>query len=78
MMFVKSVPRSIQFYGKLGFEVGNSFTPPGQTEPTWAWLESGGAGKYRPFACAGPGLKAVKFRRLDDPKTNQQYYYLTF
>jgi len=36
------------------------------------------AGKYKPFACAGPGLKAVKFRRLDDPKANQQYYYLTF
>ena len=43
MVFVKSVPRSIECYGKFGFEVGNTFTPPEQTEPTWAWLESGGA-----------------------------------
>ena len=35
-------------------------------------------GKYKPFDCAIKGEKAVKFRRLDDPKANQQYYYLTF
>jgi hypothetical protein len=33
----------ISFYAKLGFDVGNSFTPPGDSEPSWAWLESGGA-----------------------------------
>jgi len=43
MIFVKSVPRSIEFYKKLGFEVSNTFTPPDKKEPTWAWLESGGA-----------------------------------
>lgn len=43
MIFVKSVLRSIAFYEKLGFEVSNTFTPPGQPEPTWAWIESGGA-----------------------------------
>jgi len=43
MVFVASVPRSIEFYGRLGFEVDNSFTPPGQAEPSWAWLRSGGA-----------------------------------
>src|SRR5438132_8659448 len=43
MVFVNSVTRSIEFYGRLGFRVGNTFTPPGQSEPTWAWLESGGA-----------------------------------
>lgn len=43
MAFVKSVPRSIEFYERLGFDVGNTFVPPEQTEPSWAWLESGGA-----------------------------------
>lgn len=43
MLFVQSVPRSIEFYAKLGFEVGNTFTPEAQPEPTWAWLTSGGA-----------------------------------
>lgn len=43
MVFVASVPRSIEFYGRLGFEVGNTFTPPGRTDPTWAWLRSEGA-----------------------------------
>ncbi|PYQ35500.1 MAG: hypothetical protein DMF55_07240 [Acidobacteria bacterium] len=37
---VSSVPRSILFYRKLGFEVGNTFVPSGETEPAWAWLES--------------------------------------
>jgi hypothetical protein len=41
--FVKSVPRSIEFYQKLGFVTGNTHTPEGEGEPTWAWLTSGGA-----------------------------------
>ena len=36
---VASVPRSIEFYGRLGFEVRNSFTPPESKEPVWVWLE---------------------------------------
>jgi len=43
MSFVRSVPRSVEFYGRLGFAVGNSFVPPGETEPTWTWLSSGRA-----------------------------------
>jgi catechol 2,3-dioxygenase-like lactoylglutathione lyase family enzyme len=43
MAYVKDVPRSVGFYRKLGFEVGNDFTPPGQSAPSWAWLESKGA-----------------------------------
>ncbi|MCI0405645.1 MAG: VOC family protein [candidate division Zixibacteria bacterium] len=43
MLHVKSVPRSVEFYKKMGFEVGNTFTPSGQKEPSWAWLKSGGA-----------------------------------
>jgi catechol 2,3-dioxygenase-like lactoylglutathione lyase family enzyme len=42
---VKDVARSIAFYEKLGFEVGNDFTPPGKSAPTWAWLESRGGAK---------------------------------
>lgn len=37
---VASVPRSTAFYERLGFAVGNTFTPEGDPEPTWAWLRS--------------------------------------
>lgn len=40
MAHVASVPASIDFYRKLGFEVGNTFTPAGEAEPAWAWLKS--------------------------------------
>jgi predicted enzyme related to lactoylglutathione lyase len=40
---VKSVPDSVAFYGKLGFEVRNTFQPAGESEPVWAYLESGRA-----------------------------------
>lgn len=43
MAHVASVPRSIAFYEKLGFEVRRAFTPPDQTDPSWAWVQSGGA-----------------------------------
>ena len=42
---VRSVSESIAFYRKLGFEVGNSFSPQGAAGPTWAWLESEGGAK---------------------------------
>ena len=37
---VKSVPDSVAFYEKLGFEVRNTFQPAGESEPVWAYLES--------------------------------------
>lgn len=40
MVFVADLDRSLAFYGHLGFEVGNTFTPEHQTKPSWAWLES--------------------------------------
>ena len=43
MAFVADVERSIEFYAKLGFEVGNTFTPEDATKTSWAWLVSGGA-----------------------------------
>jgi predicted enzyme related to lactoylglutathione lyase len=36
---VQNVPHSIAFYEKLGFRVHNTFTPPGQSEPVWVWLD---------------------------------------
>jgi catechol 2,3-dioxygenase-like lactoylglutathione lyase family enzyme len=42
MASVKDVTRSVEFYRKLGFEVGNDFAPPGQSSPSWAWLASAG------------------------------------
>jgi catechol 2,3-dioxygenase-like lactoylglutathione lyase family enzyme len=43
MAEVNSVPRSIAFYAKLGFEVRNTFTPSGAAEPSWASLQNGEA-----------------------------------
>ena len=43
MAFVASVRRSIEFYEKLGFVVGNTFAAPGAAELNWAWLKSTGA-----------------------------------
>jgi hypothetical protein len=43
MAFVADVSRSIAFYAHLGFTVGNTFTPPDATMPSWAWLKSSGA-----------------------------------
>ena len=38
--FVRDVPASIAFYERLGFTVGNSFTPDGADAPAWCWLRS--------------------------------------
>ncbi len=40
LISVADVERSIEFYQKLGFEVGNTFAPAGAKTPTWAWLYS--------------------------------------
>ncbi len=43
LLQVQSVPRSIEFYRRLGFEIGNTFDHGGTTETMWAWLETGEA-----------------------------------
>jgi catechol 2,3-dioxygenase-like lactoylglutathione lyase family enzyme len=43
MAHVRNVAQSIEFYRKLGFEVGGDFVPQGRDTLSWAWLESGGA-----------------------------------
>jgi catechol 2,3-dioxygenase-like lactoylglutathione lyase family enzyme len=43
MVHVRSVSRSVEFYQKLGFVVGNTHEPEGRVEPVWAWLRSGEA-----------------------------------
>ena len=43
MAEVQNVTRSLAFYAKLGFDVGNTFVPSGATEPSWAWLRNGEA-----------------------------------
>jgi catechol 2,3-dioxygenase-like lactoylglutathione lyase family enzyme len=58
MAYVRSVTRSIEFYRRLGFEVGNTHTPEGGTEPVWAWLRSGGAQLM--LAQAGEPVEAEK------------------
>jgi catechol 2,3-dioxygenase-like lactoylglutathione lyase family enzyme len=39
---VTSVPASIAFYERLGLRLANSFTPPGESEPSWASLVGDG------------------------------------
>jgi hypothetical protein len=61
MAHVASVPRSVAFYERLGFQVDNTFTPPDQTEPSFAWLQSGGASLMvvRASAPIDPAQQAV-------------------
>src|SRR6185436_5491075 len=39
LLSVKSVPASIAFYQGLGFELANTHTPEGDSEPVWAYLK---------------------------------------
>lgn len=63
MLHVASVPRSIAFYGQLGFSVRNTHTPDGCPEPVWAMLESHDARLMVTSADApvDPGAQAVLF-----------------
>lgn len=60
---VASVPESIAFYRKLGFEVKNTFTPPGAKDPVWVWLEKANARLMLSQASGPivPGEQAVLF-----------------
>jgi catechol 2,3-dioxygenase-like lactoylglutathione lyase family enzyme len=40
LLSVKSVPASIEFYERLGFQVAKTHTPEGGTDPVWASLTS--------------------------------------
>lgn len=63
MAHVRSVVRSIEFYRKLGFEVGKTFVPAGRTEPSWVWLQSDRANLMLALADEPvvPGQQAVLF-----------------
>ena len=56
MASVAHVERSIEFYGHLGFEVGNTFTPQGATKLSWAWLQTDNAQLM--VSTASPAAKA--------------------
>ena len=43
MVQVADVVRSISFYERLGFQVENTHAVPGESAPSWAWLERGEA-----------------------------------
>jgi hypothetical protein len=63
MAFVDSVSRSIAFYAKLGFEVGNTHTADGGEEPVWVWLKCGRAQLMlsKSTEPVDPGAQAVLF-----------------
>lgn len=43
MAHVADIALSTAFYEKLGFEIGGSFTPQGDGQPSWVSLRSGAA-----------------------------------
>jgi catechol 2,3-dioxygenase-like lactoylglutathione lyase family enzyme len=43
MLPVTDVPRTIAFYEQLGFRIGSTHTPDGESAPVWAWLHNGQA-----------------------------------
>ncbi len=43
MAHVESVERAAEFYRHFGFEIDNTFAPPGSPHLSWAWLDSDGA-----------------------------------
>jgi catechol 2,3-dioxygenase-like lactoylglutathione lyase family enzyme len=43
MLPVSDVQRTISFYEQLGFAIGSTHTPDGDTAPVWAWLHNGRA-----------------------------------
>jgi len=66
---VRSLPDSIAFYRKLGFEVRNTFVPEGRADPTWAWLESEGGAKLMLALASEPVIadqQAVLFYLYSD------------
>jgi hypothetical protein len=58
MAHVADVAVSTAFYEKLGFEIGGSFTPPGDDGPSWVSLQSGGAELM--LACASEPVVATQ------------------
>ena len=66
MVHVANVQRSIEFYTKLGFEIGNTFTPEGAASPRWAWLQSEGGAK----------LMVAKASEPVDPKQQAVLFYI--
>ena len=72
---VASVPASIEFYTKLGLEVGNTFTPPDASEPSWAWLKSASAEALMIAKASHPidaGQQAVLFYLYVDDVSAKQ------
>jgi catechol 2,3-dioxygenase-like lactoylglutathione lyase family enzyme len=64
MAFVRSVPASIEFYARFGFEVVNTFTQEGHSELTWAYLRSHAA-----------QLMLAKASHPVDPKVQAVLFY---
>lgn len=54
MAFVADVNRSIAYYRHLGFQVRNTFAPPGADGLNWAWLESAGGAALMVSRATGP------------------------
>jgi catechol 2,3-dioxygenase-like lactoylglutathione lyase family enzyme len=70
MIHVADVQRSADFYGLLGFEIGNRVPRTGEME--WAWLYSRAAPDWR----RGPNLMLTRSERPLDPELERVVFYL--
>jgi len=65
MVYVNSVPRSLEFYTKLGFAARNTHQPEGVPEVVWAWLQ-----------CNAAQFMVAKASDPVDPKVQGVLFYL--
>jgi catechol 2,3-dioxygenase-like lactoylglutathione lyase family enzyme len=70
MIHVADVERSAEFYGLLGFVIGNSV--PAEPPMHWAWLYAPKASDWK----RGPNLMVTRSARPLDPSAQDVLFYL--
>jgi hypothetical protein len=70
MIHVADVERSAEFYGLLGFVIGNSV--PAEPPMHWAWLYAPKASDWK----RGPNLMVTRSARPVDPSAQDVLFYL--
>lgn len=71
MIHVADVERSVPFYQRLGFEIGNA-VPRGAAVKQWVWLYAPAAEDWK----RGPNLMLTRSSRPIDPGVQDVLFYL--